>query len=385
MELGQLNIYIEKMATLVYWSLVMGLNVTVLFWADIFSGIPIIIGLIVSFREFLKQQYRQNFYLVATWLCFVIWQYGLAIAELTLERWVKQYSDYFLIFSCLFVCLLMDSVSKEHVDPVKMSITHIIGAIVIFASIRPDAIIIGERDGLPGVMSIYSNGLFKYSGAILILYMGLIILLYCGKIFFESPNNLKKYSRINFIGAIFAAVITPLGFLLNINDVIPGFTNLIMAIGLLLIAIAFAKEPKIGYVLPFKALRLTVISTISGLSLYTHDFTKNNMFIDNVLFSGMMQGISGILTESLRKGNVNEIILDDAHLLVDRSPNAKDIAFILIVTKSTIGLRNALEKFTEHFIQQYAALYNKEICDISKFDGAKKIVDQCFPFVPEYE
>jgi hypothetical protein len=279
----------------------------------------------------------------------------------------------------------MDSVSKESVDPVKMSITHILGAIVVFTSLSPDAIIIGEREGLPGIMSIYSNSWFKNMGALMLLYMGIIILIYCGKIFFESPKNLKKYARLNFIGAILAAVLTPIGYVLNINDFIPGFTNLIMSIGLLLVAISFAKEPKIGYVLPFKALRLTIINTTSGLSLYTHDFTKNNVFVDDGLFSGMMQGISGILSESLRKGNVNEISLDSAHLLVGRTNEGKDLGFILIVTKSTIGLRNALTKFSQEFIRVYSKEIKKDLNEVSKFNGASAIVSTCFPFVPEYE
>jgi hypothetical protein len=279
----------------------------------------------------------------------------------------------------------MDAVSQEYIDPIKLSITHILGAIVIFASLSPDAIIVGEREGLPGVQSIYSNGWFKYMGALMIIYMGIIIFIYCTKIFITAPRNLKRYARLNFIGAILSALVTPVGYLLNFNDLMPGLTNLIMSVGLLLITIAFAKEPKIGYVLPFKALRITVINTKSGISLYTHDFTKNNLFVDNVLFSGMMQGISGILSESLKKGNIQEITLDAAHLLVERSNQMDDLGFILIVTKPTLGLRNALTKFTEEFIREFEAQIKKDMNEISKFDGASKIITECFPFVPEYE
>jgi hypothetical protein len=360
-------------------------NASVLFWGAILSGIPLLIGFIVSFREFIKQRYRQNFYLAATWLSITIWQFGLGFAELTLSRPVKQISDYFLIFSCLFTCLLMDAVSKEHIDPFKMSITHILGMIVIFMSFRPDAIIIGEREGLPGIISIYSNSYFKYFGALLILYMGLIILIYTGKIYFASPKGLKKYAGLNFFGAILAALITPLGFLMNLSISVPGLTNFIMSVGMLLIAISFAKEPKLAYVLPFKALRLTALHTAGGICLFTHDWVKKNMFVDDVLFSGMMQGISGILDESLKKGNVNEIILDEAHLLIERSKVNKEMVFILIVTKSTLGLRNALTKFTQEFIAKYNDAIKRDYNEVGQFLAASEIVLDCFPFVPEYE
>ena len=225
---------------------------------------------------------------------------------------------------------------------------------------------------------------FKYSGEILLIFLGFVIVIYIARIYLASPKSLKKYASIVFIGALLATLITPIGFLGGISDSVPGLTNLVMGIGLLLVAIGFAKEPKLGYVLPFKALRLTIINTESGIAIFTHDWTKDESLVDNVLFSGMMQGISGILNESLKKGNIKEIILDKANLLIEHSPENPQTACILVATKSTIGLRTALTNFTHLFVKEFAAVLGNTN-EISQFDRASVFVDECFPFVPIYE
>jgi hypothetical protein len=98
----------------------------------------------------------------------------------------------------------------------------------------------------------------------------------------------------------------------------------------------------------------------------------------------MMQGISAILGESLKKGNVNEIILDKAHLLIEHTSENEETACILVATKSTIGLRTALSKFIYLFVNEFDPIL-ADVNETRQFDRASVLVDKCFPFVPEYE
>ncbi len=248
----------------------------------------------------------------------VIWQYGLALAELTLSIPIKRTSDYFLIFACIFICILMDAVSKESIDPIKMSITHILGAIVIVTSFYSDAIIVGARV-VNGPTSIYTNSWFKYSGADLTDFFGICNSnLYCSNLSCIS----KKFEKVCvdcFYRCFTGNVDYTHRFFGGHQRFCSRFNKFSYGYRIIACRDWFAKKPKLGYVLPFKALRLTIINTESGIAIFTHDWTKDESLVDNVLFSGMMQGISGILNESLKKGNIKEIILDKANLLIEHS------------------------------------------------------------------
>ena len=77
--------------------------------------------------------------------------------------------------------------------------------------------------------------------------------------------------------------------------------------------------------------------------------------IDHDLFSGMFQGISLILNEAVGKGNVREIVLDEGILLIKRSKK-HPVACVLIVSKSSKSLRQALNAFSEKFFKEFAEL-----------------------------
>lgn len=329
-----------------------------------------------------KGKFRQNLYMMFAWAGLSIWQIGLAFSEIFLSIPLKIISDYALIPTGFFIILLIDAVSKEYVDPIKLSLMHILSACVVFFSIPfENAARIGQREGDEG-LSVITFGNFKIVGIIVLLFEGLLILAYWGKIHIQAPISLKKYSKLNFLGGIMIGLISPLMYLLGMSVLLPGSTNLTVAVGALLVAIAFKKEPKLAYILPFKAIRVTVLHTLGGISLFTHNWSKKAL-IDEALFSGMLQGISGILKESLQKGDVREIHLDEGLLIIRRS-NAFPIACVLVADRSTHALRTALNGFAEDFYTNFSQFFENP-SDVTNFDSASKLIKKNFPFVPEYQ
>ena len=159
-------------------------------------------------------------------------------------------------------------------------------------------------------------------------------------------------------------------------------TPLFIGIGALRTAIAFARQPQLAYILPFQTYRLTVIENSGGIPLFTHTWNPHKEIIDSSLFSGMLQGISGVLQESLKKGNLREIHLDQAELLLQRSEKMP-FTCVLVATKSTPSLREALKNFANLFYLRFSRNL-KDFHRIDNFSLAADLVPVCFPFVLMY-
>jgi hypothetical protein len=202
-------------------------------------------------------------------------------------------------------------------------------------------------------------------------------------IYRNAPKKLKSLSYLNVIAGFLFVVVVPITILL-VNIVKISTLNLIpTGIAFLLVAIAFASQPKLAFILPFKALRLSVIETNSGISLFTHVWSKMDDLIDDQLFSGMLQGISQILNEALKKGEIRDINLEKATLMIKRS-DEYSIACVLVATKSSRTLRHALNSFAERFFTKYAPYFSKPH-NMDNFNSASELVEERFSFIPEYD
>ncbi|MFW9800776.1 MAG: hypothetical protein ACFFD9_10090, partial [Candidatus Thorarchaeota archaeon] len=146
---------------------------------------------------------------------------------------------------------------------------------------------------------------------------------------------------------------------------------------------ALVKQPKLAYVLPSRALRLTVIDMKSGCPLFDYAWSKIDEVLDDVLFSGMLQGIGLILDESLKSGGVREIRLETAVLLLQRIEQSS-LAVVLVATKSAQSLRSALKSFSQSFLMHFSHLFNHAY-EINRFHAASELVKEHFAFVPNYD
>jgi hypothetical protein len=147
--------------------------------------------------------------------------------------------------------------------------------------------------------------------------------------------------------------------------------------------VVIARHPKLVFVLPFKVLRLAVIETEGGISLFTHTWKAAGKLGNEDLYAGMIQGVNLILKESLDRGDVQEIKLARASLLAYRDARFP-IVFVIVATKASRTLRDALRLFANRFLSDFKDnLATKN--DVGQFDPANAIVAECFPFVPEYD
>jgi len=282
-----------------------------------------------------------------------------------------------IVWSLLMI-VFVDTMSKEHLDTGKILITAFLSGILFMNAIEPNSFIIGVATN--GDWALLMNGIQKISVTILNGWTLLITLYYLIFLTIKSPPKLKKYVFMIFGIAFIIGIIVVILTILQISAILPYLDILFISIAVALLTIIFAIQPKLFYVLPFKALRMTVLDTDSGSFLYDFQWEKKSDMINDVLYSGMMQGVRTIIKESMNKGDLNEIRTEGAIIILEYDKKAH-LACVLASTKSSQTLHKALErfkikfheKFSEHFTQRY---------NLSLFKDSDSLIKEIFGFLP---
>jgi hypothetical protein len=334
------------------------------------SVVPIILAAFAGLRANRRTNILAILYFVATCLLFSASIIMNGISEVLGDvSIVKTYAPITGSLSAVTIVLHADAVSRDTVDPIKLVI-----------------------------VSVLATGatLFQNLGFLVLLQMVSLVvwIYYAAKIHVNAPTKITRFSRLNLIGVLlFAAgslwgsfgmvipyLVAPPQLMLDMINLIRW--EVILGISFVLIAFAYAKAPNLANILPFIALRLCVVDTRAGIALFNHDWIKRADLMHEDLFSSMLSGISMILNECVKKGDIREIHLDKARMLLNKSEEYP-VAFVLVTSRTTKALRNALDTFASRFIARFANVLGKEL-ETSKFLPANEIVEECFSFAVEY-
>ena len=274
-----------------------------------------------------------------------------------------------MVIATFFLLIAIDYSKRESVSPIKMLYMGILGTLVVYFAWQPDAFVRASWYGYP---SFDVSGRLRIAVGVLLLTYGLSLCYYVLIIFLKSPTNLKKDALMLFIGSIIVGIITPI--VLVLTDLV--FT---VPIGVLIMAIVFVKEPKIFFVLPFKANRLTVIHNLSGMSLYDYQWSETE--IEEHLLAGLLQAVKQMSIEVLRKGEIKEIILTNGSLIFYQS---QYITVGLLASKISNYLKDCLEKFTFAFERKFESDIKTKYVEYSRFSVARELINEYFEFVVKY-
>jgi hypothetical protein len=274
---------------------------------------------------------------------------------------------------------MIDNFTRDGIDPRKTTVLSIAATLLVYFTFQPSEITtglnsIGEESlnlGI-GIMGV---------GAFLIILTGSSFTYYMFRMHQEVPPPLKMGSYLGLVSGIILAVIWPVALGLGLHFIYPGLWLLLLSVGVIPIGIGFILYPKLAYVLPFRVLRLIVFETNGGVPLFSHSWAGGEEMAQEALFSGMLQGIAMILDESVRKGAVREIVLENGVLVLQRTYKFS-VACVLVTTKSSQTLRQALDAFAEDFYETYSEFFD-DVSEVRKFSSATKLVDKHFSFVPE--
>lgn len=331
-------------------------------------------------KQYIGKKTRSSLYLALLYLFFAIYAITQTIGMIFRNLALVNLSLVFLIIGGFFVILSVDSVSRSIVNPVKILLISLSAAFFFYTIYRPGRTITyftGESD-VYVVDPDYIVAQFLF-----VLINGIEYFVCFYRVHKHAPPKMKKISSINLFGTIFVTFIANLVVTLRLNRFVPAIHMVILSLGTLLTSYAFWKEPKLAFILPFKALRLSVIDTNSALSLYTYDWIREHQLVEESLLSSMIQGLSMLLDEAVNKGGIREIKLDQAFILLEQHEKYP-IVCALITTRTSQILRDSLKNFLRRFIERFSSKFpHSNRSDL--FVGASDLIPECFPLVPEYE
>lgn len=343
------------------------------------SGGISVLAFCISLIEYYKRREAHQLFMMVAWLFLSLWSIIATTSHIFISIELHALAFLFIMPMTFAIIFLSDSISRESLDVKKIAFASFASAIMIIFVFSPGAIV--KYVWPTGETTLRTSGLFSISFAVLGVFMGLLLVYYMAKVFLNAPKSLKRYATFSFAGAILAGILMPIFSAIGLVHILIGSDFLLLTGGAFIMSLSFVKESRLAYVLPFKVERLLVFETSSGIPLYTHKWTKEASSIDEGLFSGMVQGVSMIVKESVQKGDIMEIKLSQAILIMERS---EPIACVLVATKPSKTLRHALDRFAKRFFEEYSDKFDR-YTNTWEFEGATKLVEEYFPFVPEYD
>ncbi len=330
-------------------------------------------GFIIIFKQYIQKHYRPSLYLSIAWLGFFLEALFSSIRLLFEDTqtmlFLQKLSFIGLAPGFLGIMATGDSISRDSIQASRFSVLVFILGINTLMLLLP----LDENTiRIPNYIVIAIG--IVISNSLLILYI---------RIYQNVPKQLKRLAFINILGALFIAVLYVFFRIIEIAlpNSIPPVARIIEAIGALIQASVLSRNEQLFYVLPFKAQRLTVVGTKKGVALFNFDWSKSDI-LDQDLFSSILQGLSMIVNESLKKGNFQEIKMEKGVILISHD-TMHPIAFVIIASKSSQVLHEGLANFARKFVRKFEKqLDNLDAPSIDQ--EAKALVKECFPFIPQF-
>jgi hypothetical protein len=358
--------------------------------------VPQGLAVTVTFRQHRKRRTRSSFYLLFIWSFLFLWGFLIVLADLFLGSPLEMLSIPFKFLSTYLVipvgfvmCLLVDTFSRDRVDPIKLIVMSGLSMAMIMSSItNPNTQIIGYRAS--GELSVITQGPLRIVGSLTLMFSGLLLMYTMAKVVFKAPPNLRISAWIGFVGSIIIGLGTPISYLAGLSMKLPYMTTIELALGVFLCALSFNKTPQLAYILSFKVYRLIIVNMESGISLYDYEWNRSGPLsetkpFDLTLFLGGIIGAGQIFNLTIQKGNLREVLMDKGVLLIERFPKTP-IACILVSSKVAQILRDALIHFSNGVLKTYPELIEKMRTnltnDVTQFEKLVPLIKDAFFFIP---
>jgi hypothetical protein len=301
---------------------------------------------------------------------------GLAYLLLSIPLFL-HHSWAFVVFG-FTLSLALDSISQDKVDALKMSIWTGIVTAASYLAFQPDSLVYTTFPN--GERTIATAGMYRSFIPAVILFPAALSFYYMVKIHQCTPRSLRKYSALGLLSGILVSIVPAAIFMSDLSLQVPGVHMVSLMLGALLMAIAFTWQPRLAFILPFKALRLMAMDKESGIPIFTHDWIEEGKIADEMLFSGLLTGISTMMAGTIQSGDVQEIKLKSGVLLLYRNPKYP-IVFVLVASQPSATLRQALNGFSEMFCEKYSKFFSNMI-NMEIFRDAATLVEEWFAYIP---
>ena len=344
------------------------------------TGTLLAIGGIITFIYAIRKKNQLILLFSAMWLLYGVFWFMDSAAHYLYSIPIMALAIIPQLIAVPCIIIFIELVRKEHVNPIKISILVIIEATVFYVTF-----FLNPADNwniIPGY-GVHNKGILRISQIIFIFYYAFLYYIWSFQTWRKAPSSLKRLTNLFFFGSTLFSVVTAIMYALG--TFIRTFNSIafiIHSVGAITNIIVILKDPRIIYILPFKAYRILVVDTNASIALYKYDWAKVGK-LEETMFSMMLQAIGNVLDDILKKGEVQEIQMDRAVLLIHHD-KTYSIASILIASKSSKSLRYGLKRFNEKFVNVFQTQLDGER-KVGMFEETRALVDNVFDYVPSYK
>ncbi len=343
------------------------------------SLVLITIAVILLIYNYLVNKHIHMLYLMIAWFSLLINNILYFMASFLLYVSTLAFIDnFFAIIGSLFIVIFGESISKKTPSIKKLIWFSFFIGLYSYSSFLN--YFIYPLVSIPIYIIVLNTNIQVLSFLILMLTGSFLMPYYLFKIYRFAPSKLKNHTFISFIGGIIFGIIAPT--LLIILRQASAIFILFSSVGMLIIVSAvFLKNPKLAFILPFRVMRLSVIDSDGGIMLFSHNWKSGEDIKGDEIVSAMFQGIISILRESLGKGNLQEINLEKAVVIAQKSKQFP-IVYILIATSTSKSLKNSLNSFIKNFETKFSNTIESAI-NSRQILPATDIILDTFSFLPD--
>lgn len=272
------------------------------------------------------------------------------------------------------IVLAINYLMRETYYSLGLIIISCLGILYIYVGIQPDAInnIVYLR-----YAEISKIGLF---GIMSIIFVGIIcfyFLYWAIKTWNNAPFLIKKDATFLFC-SIFIAIFGIIIFycLSLLESFFFLFSEISLAISIVLLTFSIIREPKLLYILPFTVYRI-LVKDRKGYPLFDHDWAESN--INEILFTGFLNSVQIMSEEVMKVGGLLDINLTEGILIL----NELDYITVGLVTSKSSGLlKDSLMKFSIDFENKFQRELKKSIKDKNAYVSAYELIEKYFSNFP---
>ncbi|MCY3414556.1 MAG: hypothetical protein INQ03_23105 [Candidatus Heimdallarchaeota archaeon] len=340
---------------------------------------PLIYTIFVVGRIYFSNKITFLSVFFTAWVMLALYWIVLGFSYLFYNEQLFKYAGLLILPIYVMIPIAFDLMVDDKISTSRFAILMMLIGILLYDLFLHDQT--AENIYQNGDKSFIVTGNYRIILAIVAIYAGGVFVFNSYRIMKQSPQTLRGYAQINFIGSLLFAVIPALIFALEINNYIPGIDIATSVIGLVVSAWALNKRPQLFYVLSFSTYKLSVIQSDSGISLFSYNW-NDGLFVDDLLFSSIIEGIKGFTDEVLNAGLLESFNLQKGKLMLTHTDD-QQYYFVLFASRESVMLRNALELFKKDFIDTYkpSKLDTKTVVDIVQYERADKLVKKAFSFI----
>ncbi len=351
----------------------MTLNWTLEVTISLISLIPTVIGFLIALNQYNKMRNHCVFFMTLAYFFMVMDCILLALSKLFLSSLLFILTVYTIIAFIFCYIIFLIYIFKESINPTFLLLLTALSSAVVVFSFDPNATRIFHFPS--GEIGLTWTGNFLFTTMLAYLVSISFFLYYVVKIFYYTPDNLKKISSLNLIGAICLSILSPISAVSVIVQILPGIHLVFQGIGALLMTIAFQVQPKLYFIPSFRNLHHIYFYTSDGGSIYDQAF-KAEANVSANLVAGGLTGISALIQEVTKTETELDILIQKGRFIL--LEHGKYVSVALVTEKNHIFLRDNLRKIVKEVEEHFSTELEDFHGNITPFKKIKSFVDEIF-------